>query len=419
MSLDRRVFALGIARLADSFGNALLIVVLPLYVVSPSVNGESLGLSAAVVSGAVLAAFGIFDSAVQPFAGRWSDHFGQRRPFVLAGLVLLAVTNAAFAYSTTYLSLFAVRALQGVGVGVTVTASIALINEYSTPDTRGVNFGVFNALRLVGFGLGPVVGGFLVARGPYNIVGVTLTGFTASFDVAAVAAIVGFGIVISLVRDPAKTSTAAARDLNIRVRDESGGLDPVFALGIGTFVVAVGIAFFATIEPAINARLGQGAETFGLQMAAFVAAFVLIQPIAGKLSDQIGRTPFVVVGLLITVPALLVQGIAVVPWEMGIARAVQGAGAAMAFGPALALAGDYATRGNDATKLSVLTMAFGLGAGVSPILAGPLADLGFDVPFAFAAFLSLVGAVIVYTQVSDADSGHSETVRSNSNTPGD
>lgn len=395
------MLALGLARLADSFGNALLIVALPLYVVSAHVHGGVLALPAAVVSGVVLAAFGVFDAVIQPWAGRLSDRLGKRRAFVLVGLCVLAVTNLAFLGTHTYLGLLAVRVVQGLGVGLTVTASVALINEYSTPDSRGVHFGVFNALRLVGFGVGPVVAGILVARGPFDVLGHAVGGFAAAFDVAAVAAGLSLVVVYALVRDPAETSAAAANDLGLAVTDGAGGLDPVFALGVATLVVALGIAFFAAIEPAINERLGQAATGFGLEFAAFVAAFVLAQPVAGRLSDGFGRKPFVVAGLCVAAPALLAQGFVAAPWQMALTRAVQGVGAAMAFGPALALVGDYASGGDDASTLSILTMAFGLGAGVGPVVAGPLADYGFAVPFAVAAALSVLAALVVQTQVPD------------------
>ncbi|MBP2250035.1 MFS family permease [Halarchaeum solikamskense] len=398
---DRRVVALGIARLADSFGNALLIVALPLYVASDRVGGRTLGLSVAVLAGVVLAAFGVFDAVIQPVAGRLSDRLGRRRAFVLAGLVVLCVTDLAFLATDSYLGLFAARAVQGLGVGCTVTASVALINEYSTPDTRGMHFGVFNALRLVGFGLGPVVAGLLVARGPYDLLGHAIGGFALSFDIAAAAAALGLVVVLALVRDPVSTSAAAAKDLGFAVTDGTGGLDPVFALGVATLVLALGIAFFAAIEPAINARLDQSAAAFGAQFAAFVTTFVCTQPIAGRLSDRYGRKRFVVAGLLVAAPALLLQGFVAGPWGLGVLRALQGVGAAMAFGPALALAGDYASGGNDAATLSVLTMAFGLGAGIGPVVAGPLTAYGFTAPFVVTAALSALAALVVQTQVPD------------------
>lgn len=416
MSLDRRVVALGLARLADSFGNALLIVVLPLYVVSSHVTGWAFGLSSAVISGIVLAAFGVFDSVVQPFAGRWSDRLGRRRLFVLGGLVVLAVTNAAFAATSTYLGLFAVRVVQGLGVGVTVTASVALINEYSTTENRGANFGLFNALRLVGFGAGPLVAGLVVTGGPYHVDGLTLSGFVASFDIAAVAAVVGLVVVAALVRDPEMTSAAAAKDLSFRILDPAGGLDPVLTLGIATLFMAAGIALFATIQPAINHRLSQGPEAFGFQFAAFVAAFVVIQPIVGKLSDRFGRKPFIVAGLAFVVPVLFAQGFVTTSLQMAALRTLQGVGSAMAFGPALALAGDLATSGDSGTKLSVLTMSFGLGAGVGPIAAGPLVNVDFAAPFVFGAAFTALGAVLVYTQVTPTTSdGAVQTASTTSN----
>lgn len=224
MSLDRRILALGFARLADAFGNALLIVVLPLYVTSSQVTGSVFGFSTAVISGIVLALFGVFDSLVQPFAGRWSDRLSRRRVFILAGLLVLAVTNAAFVVSSSYLGLFAIRIVQGLGVGITVTASVALINEYSSIDNRGMNFGLFHALRLVGFGAGPLVAGFLVSEGPYRLNGIVVDGFAASFDTATIAAVVGFVLVTTYVHEPETTSTAAAKDLSLQVFDRTGGL---------------------------------------------------------------------------------------------------------------------------------------------------------------------------------------------------
>lgn len=402
VSLDRRVLALGLARLADSFGNALLIVVLPLYVASPQVSGWKVGLSTTVVSGVVLAAFGVFDSLVQPFAGRLSDRLGRRRAFVLLGLVLFAFTDAAFGATSTYVGVFAVRILQGIGVGVTVTASVALLSEYSTTDDRGTNFGVFNALRLVGFGVGPIVAGLLVSGGRYHVFGTVLGGFRAAFDLAAVAAVFGLVVVAVLVRDPETTAPAAAKDLSVAVLDGGGRLDPVFALGVATLFMAAGIALFATIQPAINARLGQTPRTFGFQFAAFVATFILTQPIVGTLADRFGRKPFVVAGLLIVAPVLLGQGFVTASWEMGLLRAVQGIGSAMAFGPALALAGDLAADGASGSTLSILTMAFGLGAGIGPIVAGPLVHVDFAAPFVVGGLFVALGAGVVHTNVTDA-----------------
>lgn len=164
--------------------------------------------------------------------------------------------------------------------------------------------------------------------------------------------------------------------------------------------MTAGIALFASIEPMINARLSQDPMTFAFQFAAFVLAFIITQPIVGRLSDRFGRKPFIVAGLVLVVPVLFAQGFVINSNEMTVLRILQGIGSAMAFGPALALTGDLVTRGDSGTKLSVLTMAFGLGAGVGPVIAGPLVQVTFAAPFVFCAILTALGAVLVQTQVT-------------------
>jgi MFS family permease len=82
-------------------------------------------------------------------------------------------------------------------------------------------------------------------------------------------------------------------------------------------------------------------------------------------------------------------------------RALQGVAGAMVFAPALALAGDYATKGQSGAQLSVLTVAFGLGIAAGQLLAGFFVQVGFIVPFAVGAALAAVGLVVVATQVED------------------
>lgn len=84
------------------------------------------------------------------------------------------------------------------------------------------------------------------------------------------------------------------------------------------------------------------------------------------------------------------------------ARFAQGVAGAMVFTPALALAGDFAPEDGSGSTLSVLTMAFGLGIAVGPLLSGFLVTFGFPVPFVIGAALASVGVVLVATQVEEA-----------------
>ena len=399
LGTDKRVLALALARMADALGNSFLIIVLPLYITSGAVGGSLFDLPTSFVIGLVLALFGIASSAAQPLAGRLSDRMGQRKLFVLGGLLVFSVVNLAFVGVATYWQLVVLRVVQGAAAAFTITASLALVNEVSRSDNRGGNMGVYNSFRLIGFGSGPLLASVLLEAGPFQVGGLAVTGFEATFGVAAGAALLSAGLVGLLVEDPESTASAHQR-FNVQFWDHRrGGLDPIFALGLATLVMAACFALLSAIEPEVNARLGQGPVLFAVEFVALVAALAVLQPFVGRASDSWGRKPFIVAGLIGLVPTTLLQGFVTMPWELIGLRVLQGLAGAMVFAPALALAGDFARRGDSGAQLSVLTVSFGLGIAAGQLVAGTFVQYGFAVPFVVAATGAGGAVLLVLSQV--------------------
>jgi MFS family permease len=312
---DRRVVILGIARMADALGNSFLIVVLPLYIASGSINGDLFGLSETLITGLILGLFGLVTSFVQPFAGRLSDKFGKRKLFVLLGLALFTLANFAYSIAHSYPLLMLIRVAQGIAAAFTITASLALVSELSQNKTRGNNMGIYNSFRLIGFGLGPLGSGILVENGPYNIPFIgSIDGFVASFFVASAAALLSALLVSFLVSDP-ETTKPSKRKMKIRLISKEKGrlLDPIFALALATLAMSFGFALLSPIETLTNQRLSQGPFMLSLEFSALVGALAIVQPIIGKASDQFGRRIFIVIGLICLIPIVLVQGMVTQP----------------------------------------------------------------------------------------------------------
>ncbi len=394
--------------MVDSFGNSFLIIVLPAYIASV-LSGSFFGLTEALITGIVLSTFGFLNSFGQPFAGQLSDRVGKRKVFVLIGLAILAVGNVAYLFTSSYAALIAIRAIQGLGVALTVPAVIALVNEYTSGNARGGNLGVYNTFRLLGFGSGPIIAGFVIHEGPYSlsILGRTLsiTGYEAAFYIAAIATVASFVLVELFVSDPEETEATAGDELSVSffAHDSDRMLDPVFTLALASLFVAISIALLETLQPRVNDRLNQTAFLFGVEFAAFMVPQALLQTPIGRASDSYGRKPFILWGMVLLAPATLAQGLVQTPLGMIIARAVQGLAGAMVFAPALALAGDFTKKSQSGTQLSLVTMMFGLGIAIGPLASGYLVRYGFTVPFAFGAVLALIGAVLVATEVYDPD----------------
>ena len=403
---DPRVLALAIARMADALGNSFLVIVLPLYVASGRVEGSTFGLSTSLVAGLVLALFSIASSLIQPFAGRLSDRAGKRRVFVVGGLVVFMLSNLAFIWADSYVFLFILRVIQGAAAAFTITASIALVNEVSRRDSRGGNMGVYNSFRLIGFGAGPLMASLIIEGGPYAvptlllIPGGEISGFDVTFIVAGFAALVSVVLVLAIVEDP-EEAEPSDRSFTIAVWDPTGRrtLDPIFALGLATLVMAACLALLSTLEPQVNQRLDQGPVLFSIEFVALILTLAVVQPFVGRLTDLYGRKMFVVYGLIALVPTTLIQGFVVDPWQMIAIRMLQGVAAACIFAPALALGGDFASKGSSGAQLSVLTVAFGVGIAAGQILAGWTVEFAFFTPFAVGSVLAVAAAGLVYLQV--------------------
>lgn len=418
LGVDRRVFVLAVARFADAIGNSFLIVVLPLFIASGSISGDGFGASQALITGIILSLYGFLNSLGQPFTGRLSDRLGRRKLFVLLGLAILTLANLAYTLADSYVSLLAIRAFQGLGVAFTIPATIALINDLSTSESRGSNMGLFNTFRLLGVGLGPIGAGLIVDAGPYTVPGIAhgfwIDGFDAAFYAAGATVFLSYLLVGVLVSDPETTEAAAAEDLSVNVlADEDGRtLDPIFTLALAGLFMAIAIGLIATLEPIINARLNQHTTWFGVQFGAFVLSQVLLQFPVGKASDRWGRRPFLLAGLAILIPATLAQGMVTTSLGMLLTRIGQGVSGALVFAPGFALAGDIANARDSGTKLSILTMSFGLGTALGPLTAGYLVRYGYLTPFAFGASLAAIGFGLVYSQVEetlpDARTGSAE-----------
>jgi len=403
LDLDRRVVALGLARMADAIGNSFLIVVLPLYLASGQVPIEglvgtelsALGVSLTVTEyllvGLVLSLFGFLNSFSQPFTGRLSDRTGRRRAYILFGLLLLGAASGAYAFVSSYWLVVALRVIQGIGAAFTIPCTVALVNELATAGDRGSNFGVFNTFRLIGFGFGPIVAGLVVET----------RGFDAAFAVAVAGAAISFLTVWAFVSDPDRPAVDASDDLSVSVRGNDGLLDPVFALGLGTVAMGICIAMFATLEGRINERLGQGTLWFGVQFGAVTLANVAFQIPVGRGADRYGRRPFLLAGFAVLVPTTVAQGYVLSPELMTLTRFLLGVAVAFVFAPSLAVAGDLAREGTSGTTLSVLTMAFGLGVAIGPLASGYLERFGFATPFLAAGALATLALALVGTQVRE------------------
>lgn len=126
---------------------------LPLYV-------QEIGSSETWV-GIIVGIFTFSALLIRPFGGKMLDTRG-RAPVFITGLAILVISLYSLAVSTTILILVAVRIVQGVGWGLSNTASGTIASDLVPKDRRGEGLGFFGLSGNLALAIGPALGLFLV-----------------------------------------------------------------------------------------------------------------------------------------------------------------------------------------------------------------------------------------------------------------
>ena len=384
---EPEVLALSFARMADALGNSLLIVLLPLYIAEQPSTWLNLPTETQV--GIVISLYGFLYAFAQPFAGVATDRAGKRKPFILTGLFLMMGATLGFIFAHRYFWIVILRCLQGLGVAMIIPSVLALISAVTERRTRGNAMGVYSTFRMVGFATGPLLAGILHVY----------VGFHAAFLVGAAFLVVAILLVQFTVHEPPKTGTPSGGS-------PAGGEPAKRTLGAPTatnlvlmattIVMASSLSMISALENEFNERLSQTALGFGIAFSALTVARLFVQIPLGRLSDRIGRKKLIVAGLIALAPLTVLFGFVTSTLQLINLRLAQGVATACISAPAFALASDLARKGGEGREMSFVTMGFGLGMGVGPLIAGALGGyLGFEVPFFVVGASSLAAAWMV------------------------
>ena len=130
--------------------------------------------------------------------GQASDRIG-RRPFLLAGFVLLAPTTLLQGIVTDPILMTLVRLAQGVAVAFVFAPSLALAGDLAREGESGTTLSVLTMGFGFGVALGPLASGWLVGFG-----------FVVPFAVGAGLSVVAFAAVVTQVEETLGASDDAA-----------------------------------------------------------------------------------------------------------------------------------------------------------------------------------------------------------------
>src|SRR5204863_10022930 len=114
----------------------------------------------------------------------------------------------------------------------------------------------------------------------------------------------------------------------------------IVGTGLGLLLAALDQTIVSTAGPAIQQQLHIAPSLYPWITTAYLVASTVMVPIYGKLSDQYGRKPVLLFGILVFLLGSLLCGVAPSTAVLLAGRTVQGLGSASLFTSAFAIVAD-------------------------------------------------------------------------------
>jgi multidrug resistance protein len=177
---------------------------------------------------------------------------------------------------------------------------------------------------------------------------------------------------------------------------------------------SLGFGIIVPVLYSYGKQYGVTGETLGILTASFSVAQFFATPVLGSLSDKYGRKPLLVISLAGTCLSFLLFAWATSIFMLFSARILDGlTGGNVSV--AQAMVSDTATPQNRAKKFGIIGSAFGFGFVIGPAIGGLLNQFGPQVPFFFAAGISLIGTLCTIFLLKETNPPHMQNKTTKSN----
>jgi MFS family permease len=376
-SLPRTVWILGVVSLLMDLSSEIYHALLPAFLT--------------VTLGLPVAAMGALDGVAEATAniaklasGRLSDRSRKRRPWILLGYGMAALSKPLFPLATSALPVLGARFIDRIGKGIRGAPRDAMIVDDTPPQLRGAAFGLRQALDTIGAFIAPfaAVGLMVWFAGDIRTV----------FWIAVIPAALSFLFLLTMLREsearvPAgpKLAWAGFRGLD---RDVKRLLAVGFLFGLARFSESF------LILKAMDA--GLAAQWSPLVLAVFNLSYLLLAYPAGALSDRIDPKSLLLSGIGVLVAAdLWLAEVSTLP-AIAIGVLLWGAHMALTQGVFSRMIADAAPPEQRATSFGAFFFVSGVAALLASLGAGLLWDRdGPAATFTSAAVLAaLAGAML-------------------------
>lgn len=346
-------------------------------IVVPTVPLRASELSSALL-GLVFAAYPLLHLIATLPLGLLCDRWG-RKPVLVLGMLMLALSSFFFSLSSSFLQLFVSRGIQGMAAASTWVASLALLTDLTPSSRRGRTLGWVTASMGLGAIAGPPLGGWVAEVG----------GYPAPFRFWALLSLLLALLSFATLREPPHGWTSTPGSLLEVMRNPDALLSCLVAL-----LIWMGFGFLEPFAPLyLSSHLGLGQGEIGMMFGLAALFLAASRPIFGSASDRFGRRRVIGWGMLFcsaSFPAVLFVAST---WQAVAVFCLLGLAIGIPLSSALPLITEAVPEAGKASALFL--MAYSVGHVVGPLVGGAVLGRGGFALLLFPySLLSLVLGVL-------------------------
>lgn len=182
----------------------------------------------------------------------------------------------------------------------------------------------------------------------------------------------------------------------------------LYILMFNMFIAMSGIGLVIPVMPQYLETFGVAGQALGFIIASFALGQFLFSPLAGDLSDSLGRKKLIIVGLVIFSASQLWFGLATHEWMLYAARFISGIGGAFLIPATMAFVADITALEERGKGMGFLGASMSLGFMIGPALGGFLASVSLSFPFFMASLAALISGIISLIILPDIKNAVSE-----------
>jgi DHA1 family tetracycline resistance protein-like MFS transporter len=170
-------------------------------------------------------------------------------------------------------------------------------------------------------------------------------------------------------------------------------LSPVFVVVMTLFIDATGFGMIIPLLPFYAETFQAGSAALGILIASFPLMQFIFSPILGRISDNVGRKPVLVISILTSAGSFVLFAVANSFFILLLSRIV--AGLATETAVAQAYIADITSKKERASGIGKVGAAHGAGFIIGPAIGGTLSVYGFSAPGLAAVFLTVLNLLFV------------------------